>query len=472
MLALGDILVDTYQVERVLGRGAMGTVYGVRHVRLGSLHAVKVLRLTEDVPTVRAELLRRFEREVRIATELRTEHVARVIDVAELDDGSPYLVMEYLDGIDLDARLRGATPMPVHEVVTYLLQVCEALAEAHARGIVHRDLKPSNVFLAKTSDSGVTVKLLDFGISKVSGLTGAGAAGSALTKTGEILGTPLYMAPEQLRASALVDGRADIWSLGIIAYLALSGRLPFQGDTLAQILAEILTVDPPPLALVKSDLPPLLAAAVQRCLAKVPDHRFATIADLAVALAPWAPDQAAITLRRIHDIPSQPRLPDVDSDPGVAAAAPTATAAATVVATANASGPYDVAPLPPASNPSLVEAAPAPPSSGHMRAFAVAVVLTLVVGLAVAVPFLASVRERAIHADIDASAAGTPVATQSTAVPTPSDLADAQVQEKPLLTPLPVVSAHHVTKPAVPTSFHAHPRASQSAPEPIGLPMK
>src|SRR5271165_3220466 len=215
----GDILAGKYRIEKVLGAGGMGVVVAARHLDLDQRVAIKcLLSHTRTVP----EIVERFTREARAAAKIQGEHVARVIDVGRFDDGTPFMVMEHLRGNDLADELAKSGPLPVTDAVRYLLETCEALAQAHALRIVHRDLKPANLFLAAQPGRRAIIKVLDFGISKV-----IDPSGGALTKTASIMGTPYYMSPEQLLSSKSVDERSDIWALGIILYELLVGRPPF-----------------------------------------------------------------------------------------------------------------------------------------------------------------------------------------------------------------------------------------------------
>src|SRR5690606_6138867 len=229
---VGEQLLGKYVIERVLGQGGMGVVVEAAHIALGHRVAIKFL-LPEACNHPGA--VERFLREARAAVQIQSEHVARVSDIGKLETGLPYMVMEFLDGNDLSEESQARGVLPVDEAVKYLLEALEAIAEAHALNIVHRDLKPANLFLAKRQDGTRTVKVLDFGISK------AVQSGELnLTQTSSMMGSPLYMAPEQIRNSKTVDARADVWSLGVILHECLSGRTPFGGTTLSGVLAAIV----------------------------------------------------------------------------------------------------------------------------------------------------------------------------------------------------------------------------------------
>jgi serine/threonine-protein kinase len=290
-LTPGTVLAGKYRVTRVLGRGGMGVVVEALHTQLDERVALKFL-LPEFAD--RPDFAERFVREARAAVKIKGEHVARVTDVGTLENGAPYMVMEFMEGSDLGQLLSLRGKFAPTEAVDYVLQACEAIAEAHNAGIVHRDIKPSNLFLAQTSDGAQIVKVLDFGISKM-----AGATTDGLTKTTATMGSALYMSPEQMQNAKGVDHRADIYSLGITLYELLVGKQPYYAETLPELCALVLTGTPTPLLQCRPDLPPAFAAVVERAYARSRDHRFQTIAELAMALAPFAPPHARTSLDRI-----------------------------------------------------------------------------------------------------------------------------------------------------------------------------
>src|SRR5262249_29408438 len=202
----GDVLAGKYRVERVLGRGGMGVVVQAMHVQLEQRVAIKFL-LPQTVSN--PDAVTRFAREARAASKIQGEHVARVLDVGTLESGAPFMVMEYLEGQDLSQLLESRGLLHVDEAIDYILQACEALAEAHAAGIVHRDLKPANMYLTKRADGSPIVKVLDFGISKV---IAKDSSDASMTRTSALMGSPVYMSPEQMKATRNVDARADIWA--------------------------------------------------------------------------------------------------------------------------------------------------------------------------------------------------------------------------------------------------------------------
>jgi eukaryotic-like serine/threonine-protein kinase len=291
----GDLLADKYRVERVIGVGGMGVVVSAHHTQLEERVALKFL-LPECLNN--AEAVERFIREAKAAVRIRSEHIARIIDVGKLDNNAPYMVMEYLEGADLANVVTERGGLPPQEAVDYVLQACEAIAEAHALGIVHRDLKPSNLFLTTYADGSPLVKVLDFGISKL--LETEGVKG--LTSTSATMGSPVYMSPEQIRSTKTVDARSDIWSLGVILFELLSGKPPFGGDGATGVLASILMDAPIPLKQAAPHVSADLAAVVASCLEKAVDNRPATVADLAFALLPFAGRNAKLSVERIANV--------------------------------------------------------------------------------------------------------------------------------------------------------------------------
>ena len=273
----GDVLAGKYRVDRVLGTGAMGMVVAATHLELHREVALKFM-LPEMMASAGAS--DRFLREARAAAMLQSEHVCRVSDVGRLDSGAPYIVMEYLEGDDLNAVLRARGSLPVGEVVRYVLQTCEAMGEAHAAGIIHRDLKPENLFLADRARGGPVVKVLDFGISKAS-------FAESQTQTSVVMGSPGYMSPEQWRSAKHVDARTDIYALGVILFQLLGGALPYSGQTMGELCTAVLHDPPRSLATLRPGLPAGLEAAIMRCLEKNTDRRFQTVGELAAALAPF-----------------------------------------------------------------------------------------------------------------------------------------------------------------------------------------
>ncbi|HTA90660.1 MAG TPA: serine/threonine-protein kinase [Polyangiaceae bacterium] len=407
----GEVLAGKYRVQRVLGVGGMGVVVAADDLLLERRVAIKFL-LSDALQN--PEVVARFAREARSAVRIESEHVARVIDVGSLPSGSPYIVMEYLEGSDLAHHVaRGALPVP--EAIDYLLQACEAIAEAHALGIVHRDLKPANLFLTRRADGAAFVKVLDFGISKAA----SGATGSqpdmALTKTSTVMGSPMYMAPEQMRSTRAVDARADIWALGVILYELVSGKVPFEATTMPELCAMVLTEAPPPLGERCPWVPAAVVSAIDRCMQKDPAQRFGNVSELANALVGEGPEKSRLSAERISRV-------------------------------LRAAG-IDTRSIMPSANAAQLESRPgestsaawAPATTGNARrtsaAPALALGVLLLVGAAVALTLLVSGHKASVEASsASAAALAAPVASAALATTEPASVT-------PSVTPQAVLSA-------------------------------
>jgi serine/threonine-protein kinase len=291
----GDVLAGKFRVDKVIGIGGMGVVVAAHHLQLDEKVALKFL-LPHALES--EEAVARFEREARAAVKIKSEHVARIIDVGALEDGRPYMVMEYLDGGDLDAWVRQKGPLDVEQAVEFVLQACEAIAEAHALGIVHRDLKPANLQCIRRPDGLLSVKVLDFGISKVTGHAASGIH-LGITKTQSLMGSPVYMSPEQLQSSKNVDARTDIWSLGVILFELIAGRPPFTGETMPQLVLKVMSEPAPGLRELRPEAPEALERVIHRCLDKDLDKRYPNVAELAADLLPFGPERARASADRI-----------------------------------------------------------------------------------------------------------------------------------------------------------------------------
>jgi serine/threonine-protein kinase len=289
----GEILADKYRAERVLGAGGMGVVVRVRQLESSQVFALKFLRpsVARD-PSATA----RFLREAQAAGRIQNPHVVRISDVGTLASGLPYLVMEYLEGVTLEARLKSGPALEVAMACDFALQVCEGLAAAHATGIIHRDIKPANLTLCPREEQGELLKILDFGVSKIIDES------QGLTRTQTALGSPLYMSPEQMRSARAADARADQWSLGAVIYRMLTGKLPFNAASLPRVCVLVMEGSFAPMSTLRPDLPAPLVAAVERCLKVEPNERHADVAALAQALAPFAGLEGEISAERCRKI--------------------------------------------------------------------------------------------------------------------------------------------------------------------------
>lgn len=283
----GTVLAGKYRIDRVLGEGGMGCVVEALHQELGSRVAIKFL-----LPQALAnpDIVARFEREARATASLQSDHVVNVTDVGRFDDGSPYMVMEFLTGCDLASGLvRAGGKLPISEAVAYGIQAAIGLGDAHEQGIVHRDVKPSNVFLHARKDRRVVVKIVDFGIAKQTE-----NLDTSLTQASAVMGSPKYMSPEQLRDAKTADARSDIWSLGVTLFEMVAGRTPFTAESMAVLHAEILASPAPSVRAFRPEAPFELEAILNRCLAKDPANRFGSMAELRAALEQVAMATSAI----------------------------------------------------------------------------------------------------------------------------------------------------------------------------------
>jgi len=292
---IGEIFEGRFAIERIIGHGGMGYVVQAMHVELEQFVAIKLLSPAHEFDERSSQ---RLLREARACARIKSQHVVRVLDVAVGRGAPSYIVMEYLEGEDLSQHLKRVGPLTVAKAVEVVAQAGEAIGEAHRLGVVHRDLKPANLFLCAGS-SGVdfTIKVLDFGISKVDS-----DASQSLTQPNSLLGSPGYVAPEQLHACHDVDARADIWSLGVILYEIVTGSRPFAGETLAQICTGILQEQPRPLHELRDDLPPAFEAVVMRCLQKDPAQRYQSVEALVSALAEFHPRAANACLEYLRGL--------------------------------------------------------------------------------------------------------------------------------------------------------------------------
>jgi serine/threonine protein kinase len=280
----GEVIGGRYRIEELLEFGGMGMVSRARDQKTGQLVALKMLLpgIAKD-----PELVARFRREARALATLRSQHVVRVLAIEEAPDGVPFIVLEYLVGKDLGRVLESQGPRSVAEAARYVMQACDAIGEAHFHHIVHRDIKPANLFLTANERGVPLVKVIDFGAARARFGSEAAHGEPSLTGTGLSLGTPGYMAPEQVRGEK-VDARVDIWALGVTLYELIAGFPPFMGEDHEAMIAHVLRTQPEPLSTVRDDVPVELDAVIRRCLAKHKAKRLPSVEALAEAIEPFA----------------------------------------------------------------------------------------------------------------------------------------------------------------------------------------
>jgi serine/threonine protein kinase len=283
----GTVIAGKYRVEKELGRGGFGIVVRAVHLAIDQVVAIKILTTGDGGENEWREDAARFKREAQATAALRSEHVVRILDVDVLESGAPYIVMEYLEGETLHHILHTRN-LSVAEAVDTIVQILEALGEAHAAGIVHRDLKPANVLVVRGAGGTPIAKVLDFGVSKIAAQSGIGTIGAGsqpITKTGAIIGTIAYMAPEQMVDAKRVDARADLWSVGIMLFELFTKQTPFGSSSSPTLVSQMLTMPPMSLLAMRPDLPPRLERVVLHCLEKLPERRYSTAASVGRALS-------------------------------------------------------------------------------------------------------------------------------------------------------------------------------------------
>ncbi|TKC96400.1 serine/threonine-protein kinase [Polyangium fumosum] len=436
----GQQITPTLRLQGLLGKGGMGSVWAADHLALGTQVAVKFM---SPAYVENQSLVQRFRTEAMAAAQIKSPHVAQVFDHGFTADGTPYIVMELLEGEDLKRRIRREGPLPLRDVALVVSQASKALARAHALNIVHRDIKPDNIFLCNI-DGETFVKLLDFGIAKM-GPDGALGA----TTTGSMMGTPLYMSPEQLLSARRVDHRSDLWSIAVVAYHAITGRVPFHGETVGSLGVAVHTgVFHLPSAL-RPDVPPAVDAWFQRMLRRDPAERFGSAKEMAEALEQailGAPSPYAVT----GSFARAPFPSHADPTPAPFSGGRMATTPAPNSPSGYASSPYTPphnAPQGPASAPQTLigtSTTAARAASGKKSAIIAASVAVLVLaGLGI---FLAA--RRSNEAASVSAAPGEPSTTVATLAPSPAP----SPSPTPVVAPAPPPSASALAEPAAPSS--------------------
>jgi serine/threonine-protein kinase len=292
----GSIFAGKYKIEKVIGAGGMGVIFCATHMQLEQRVAIKLLT---SGAALDPERVGRFAREAKAAARIHSEHVVRILDYGTHASGAPFIVMEHLVGSDLAMAVKTRGGLPVDEAIDYMIQACDGVAEAHAAGIVHRDLKPSNLVLTRKKDGTQIIKVLDFGASKLTAECSIATSDLSKTDASALIGSPRYMAPEQLKAAHEIDSRADIFALGATLFELLAGEPVFRAESISRLFTKILWDAPPSILKFRDDVPAGLDALVFRCLEKAPDDRYQTVKELVEALAEFAPARSAALVVQI-----------------------------------------------------------------------------------------------------------------------------------------------------------------------------